>query len=154
MFLDLAEMLPDVIFHVAGSANQGSEYERKLQTRADSLLNVKMHGRVSNEKLAMLYAESSILCCTSELEGFPTTFLEAWKQGIPVITTFDPDGIVEDEDVGFSVDTVDQIKEALNLVANNPASYETKSRNAIALYMSRYSPGVIVDQYKTLLNNL
>jgi len=40
------------------------------------------------------YRECHLLLCTSESEGFPNVFLEAWSCGKAVLTSVDPDQIV------------------------------------------------------------
>ena len=34
-----------------------------------------------------------MLLSTSDFEGFPNTFLEAWSVGLPIVSTFDPDTV-------------------------------------------------------------
>ena len=56
--------------------------------------NVTLHGRVERERMPSLYQDALCLCCTSVLEGFPNTFLEAWSVGLPVVSSFDPDHLI------------------------------------------------------------
>lgn len=64
-----------------------------MLARARSLSNVRLHGRIAERAaLAELYRGAALLCCTSSLEGFPNTFLEAWSHGLPVVTTSTPTG--------------------------------------------------------------
>jgi glycosyltransferase involved in cell wall biosynthesis len=107
--LEAARQCPDMEFHVAGTPNQPSGYAAQLLSTAASIPNVRAHGRLSREDLNKLFQSSGLLCCTSMLEGFPTTFLEAWSCGLPVVTTFDPDGIVARQGLGRVVNTVDEL---------------------------------------------
>lgn len=149
--LDLAGLMPEAVFHVVGTANQDSAYSRALVSRARKLTNVRVHGRLSQAELLARYRSAFVLCCTSSLEGFPTTFLEAWKLGIPVVTTFDPDRIVEGMEVGASAATVPGLQAAILRLRRDPELYERMGRNAAALYKSRFSPQAIVRQYLEFL---
>jgi glycosyltransferase involved in cell wall biosynthesis len=50
-------------------------------------------------------ASAVALVSTSSFEGMPNTFLEAWSQGVPVLTlSFDPDGVVRGRGLGVAAD--------------------------------------------------
>lgn len=151
-YLDVAERFPQGHFHIVGSANQDSEYAKTQVERAMALSNVTVHGRVSDEALFELYQSADALCCTSVVEGFPTTFLEAWKIGLPIVTTFDPDNIVADNKVGFSVNSVDEFVKSLQKLSTDAASYENMSRAGLELYRTRFSPQSTVTRYIELLD--
>lgn len=48
---------------------------------------VSFPGYVTGEKKEKIWREASIFCLCSHVEGFPMVVLEAWKYGIPVVTT-------------------------------------------------------------------
>src|SRR6185312_4598142 len=100
--------------------------------------NVKAHGRVSREQLDNLFQTCGQLCCTSMLEGFPTTFLEAWRCGLPVVTTFDPDNIVAREGLGRVVTTTDELVMQLCEMPQS-AEYARMSAAAQNFFMANYS---------------
>ena len=107
--LDAARRCQDMEFHVAGTPNKPSGYAADLMTAAASVPNVRVHGRLSRPELNRLFQTCTLLCCTSKLEGFPTTFLEAWSCGMPVVTTFDPDGIVQQNGLGRVATTLNEV---------------------------------------------
>jgi glycosyltransferase involved in cell wall biosynthesis len=55
---------------------------KKLQ----KLENVVLKGRVDHEDTIQLIANAKALINTSNFEGFPNIFLEAWANGVPVIS--------------------------------------------------------------------
>jgi glycosyltransferase involved in cell wall biosynthesis len=119
--MEAARQCPDMEFHVAGTPNQPSGYAAQLLSTAGSIPNVRAHGRLSRAELNQLFQSCGLLCCTSMLEGFPTTFLEAWSCGLPVVTTFDPDGIVARQGLGRVVSTVEELVAQLRLLPNSEA---------------------------------
>ena len=154
VLLDLAQKFPGIQFDVAGSANHNSNYATKVTDRGREMPNVTIHGRVSDSALQSLYRKSHILCCTSSMEGFPTTFLEAWSHGVPVVTTFDPDGIVEANQTGVVSKTVEGLAHALTSLLQAPSSYQAMAKRAFDFYQSNYTSKVIAPQFSRMLKSL
>lgn len=96
--------------------------------------NMRYMGKISREKMPEIYKNSAVLCCTSLVEGFPNTFLEAWSYQTPVVTTFDPDGIVNDKQLGLSVSTQAELVSALKTIMEDRNLLINCSRNALKYY--------------------
>jgi glycosyltransferase involved in cell wall biosynthesis len=111
--IQLATELPECHFDVVGQCNVDSRYGLALTDRIARLPNVRWHGYVPHARMGVLYRACSLLLCTSESEGFPNVFLEAWSCGKPVLTTVDPDDVVATFQLGrFATDYI-TIKEHL-----------------------------------------
>src|SRR5205823_3105334 len=76
------------------------DYVNGIAARAATLPNVTMFGAATRDQIDELFARAACLCCTSDHEGFPNTFLEAWSHGCPVVTTWDPDDIIAKHGLG------------------------------------------------------
>jgi glycosyltransferase involved in cell wall biosynthesis len=101
LLFDLAAAHPEWEFHVAGDGDGSQAYVRQLQSRSATLPNVSMHRWLDPTALHEQYLHAHALICTSSWEGVPTTFLEAWARGLPVISTIDPDGVIAAQDLGL-----------------------------------------------------
>lgn len=101
--LELARLCPSVNFDVVGPADD-SEYAREICNRARVLPNLTLHGAMPRVRMPEFYQSSACLCCTSVLEGFPNTFLEAWSFGLPVVSTFDPDRLIAERRLGIAAE--------------------------------------------------
>jgi len=145
--LEAARRCPELEFHVAGTPNSPSGYAAELMAAAAKIPNVKAHGRVSREQLDKLFQTSGQLCCTSMLEGFPTTFLEAWRCGLPVVTTFDPDNIVAREGLGRVVSTIDELVTQLREVPKSD-DYARMTASAKKYFMANYSIETVSRQFR------
>lgn len=148
---EIAEKCPELIFDVVGTPNTDSRYNEALRLRATGISNVIMHGRVSEPKLKDLYRGASLLCCTSRVEGFPTTFLEAWSCGIPVVTSFDPDGIVARHCLGSVAHNVEDMSTMLRKLLTSPDSYRTASERARRYYMEHHTVSAAVNKFSNVL---
>ena len=136
--LDLAEHRPDWQFDVVGAANEDTAYSQELVRRVAELGNVTKHGRLPHEKMAEMYRAATFLCCTSVYEGFPNVFLEAWSAGLPVVTTFDPDGIIANQGLGGYADSVEALDRSIAEVLE-AEKYQGVSAACIAYYRQRHT---------------
>lgn len=96
---------------IGGSAN--NDYYNSIEERAKSISNLYFGGSQPFEKTTELIGVSRVLLCTSTSEGFPNTFLQAWSQGIPVISTVDPSGIIEKYNLGIVVNSEEELSKAV-----------------------------------------
>jgi glycosyltransferase involved in cell wall biosynthesis len=87
------------------------------------------------------------------LEGFPTTFLEAWSCGLPVVTTFDPDGIVARQGLGRVVTTVDELVAQLRALPNTEACSQM-SRAAKNYFSENYSVETVSGRFHAAFQKL
>src|SRR5262249_2569612 len=90
----LARDLPQCNFDIVGEANVDSDYGRGVRRKFEMLSNVRSHGYVPHLQMRALYQRADLLLCTSETEGFPTVFLEAWACARPVLSSVDPDDTI------------------------------------------------------------
>jgi glycosyltransferase involved in cell wall biosynthesis len=84
-----------------------------LKQLAEGIDNVVLHGRVPHEKMGEYFNKSYLLCSTSVYEGFPNIYLEAWSVGLPLVTTFDPDGVVREFGLGRIAHDVETLRTAV-----------------------------------------
>jgi glycosyltransferase involved in cell wall biosynthesis len=114
LVLELARQLPDVKFTLAGGPMpNGQTYFDDMRAAAARLPNVTMLGAVRYRDSGALFDRAKIFLNTSSIEGFPNTFLQAWIRGVPVVTFFDPDGLVQRLSLGRVANTLDDMREAI-----------------------------------------
>jgi glycosyltransferase involved in cell wall biosynthesis len=109
------------------------------------------------DNLDEYYKTHDLLVCTSTIESFPLSILEAMRVGMPVVST-DVGGIKEqvfDGVNGFLVD----VDDVLNLVDrimsfhSNSALIEKMGRKSFEIFQSSYLDTVMISKYNFYLNN-
>lgn len=85
IYLDVAEEVDDQFILIGGESGDEKYYE-KIANRAEEIENVQFIGAVAPDEIHQYYSDAKALINTSNFEGFPNTFLEAWRQGTPVIS--------------------------------------------------------------------
>ena len=152
--LDVAEKCPDIIFDIVGAVNKNNDYVSSMTERAEKIHNVKMHGRVSYLKMKDFYLQSNVLCCTSLYEGFPNTFLEAWSIGIPVVSTFDPDGIIKVHGLGWVADNVLKIVDYLQEIMKSPDIWQKASIASRQYFLANHTREKCLPKFEQVILKL
>jgi glycosyltransferase involved in cell wall biosynthesis len=147
LLLDLAAAEPGWDFHVIGSGDSTLDYVRMLDERGRSLANVALHGAVSDRDLDDQYRRANALVCTSSLEGVPTTFLEAWARGLPVVSTVDPDGAIAANGLGAVAGAGDVAAAVREALAHEP---DALARRIRAHFVSTHTIDAFVAQHERL----
>ena len=121
LFLELAAEIPDANFVMIGGASPGSEdLYQAIRSRAGTLANVEFLGFRPNVEVNALLNRSKVFVNTSLIEGFPNTFLQAWARGVPVVTYFDPDNVISDQQLGLSVSSFRDLEMSVRLLLVHP----------------------------------
>jgi len=149
LFLDVAEALRNVRFVMAGGPAEGNQglYD-EVKARAEGLVNVDFLGFVPFREIDKYYARASAYLCTSTIEGFPNTFLQAWSHGRPVVSTFDPDEVICEHNLGFHCQDLDELVSAVRTACENSSDYAERVRTYLRKY---HSPEVIMPQIERVL---
>jgi glycosyltransferase involved in cell wall biosynthesis len=151
--LDLAELCPEFTFDLVGPFYPDT-YSQRVYERALQIDNVVLHGAVSRDKVPSFYQNAFCMCCTSDYEGFPNTFLEAWSHALPIISTFDPDSLIAKKGIGFMVEDVPQMAAALKELSGHPDQYQTVSRNARGYFLGDHTLDAVMPHYEIIFINL
>ncbi len=152
-FLELARMCPDLNFQLVGPGD-GSEYSRRVIARAKEIANILVSGPASYEQLIQFYRLASCLCSTSEFEGFPNTFLEAWSFGLPLITTFDPDNIIAEKNLGAAASDVAGLAQALRKLFESSNQWKMISNNARKYYVENHSVDRVMPRFEQVFRDV
>ena len=151
--LELARRMPGVRFALAGGPMAGAQtyYDDVLEAAA-RLPNVSILGPVRYAETGALFARSRVFLNTSSVEGFPNTFLQAWIRGAPVVTFFDPDGIVQKKQLGRVANSLDDMREAIHSLLNDEGRREAIGQRARTFAQRSFTPASVAGRYLDLLD--
>lgn len=155
VLLELARRLPRLRFHMVGGRMPGSEgLFDGLRLEAERLGNVTFHGAVPYLEVRALYERARLFIGTSEIEGFPNTYLQSWSHGTPVVAFLDPDGLLQRHGAGRAVSTVDEMCTAITELSHDRARWEEASARARRYMEMHCEEGMILAPYLTALAGL
>jgi len=108
--LALGALLPQMQLHMIGGTQPGfEEMYDQISTRAAAAPNVTFHGPVPYHDVNDYYARARVFVNTSDSEGFPNSYLQAWVRGTPVVAFFDPDGVIAREGLGYVASSLEEM---------------------------------------------
>ena len=112
------------------------------------LSNIEFRGKVAPDEAERVIAESATLLCTSEQEGFPNTFLQAWSHGTPVVTLqIDPDSVIKRLGLGAVTGSVDATVEQVHRLLALPQEREGIAARARQYVANHHSEEAVVKAF-------
>jgi len=154
LLLDIAEQLPDLQFDIVGDGNRESEYVQCLLSRAKSMPNVHLHGKVSHAQVHQFYSRAAAVICTSHAEGFPNIFLEAWACGLPIVSTFDPDNLIADKDIGIVARDAKGLASGIRTLLGDPKRWRQVSDAARRYYLENHTIDAVMPRFENVFREI
>jgi glycosyltransferase involved in cell wall biosynthesis len=155
VYMELASRLPDLAFHVVGGAIPGQEaYYEATKEKAATHPNVIFHGAAPYHSVNPMYGRAKVFVNTSEIEGFPNSYLQAWMRGTPVITFIDPDGLIAKEGLGAAVRDMNELVAAVRRLCSDASAWQETSRRCRAYMLRHYGDAVVLQAYRELIDDL
>lgn len=155
LFLELARRCPDYRFRLVGGGlpEEGRLFNR-ICSEARALPNVEMTGFVPFVDVEKHFDEGSLLVNTSDVEGFPNTFLQAWSRGMPSASFFDPGARWQEKPVGEVVSSVDEMVACVRSLMSNEAHWQRKSSACRDYFAAHHSVDRAADAYEAIFARL
>jgi glycosyltransferase involved in cell wall biosynthesis len=155
LLLELARRLPHLKFEIAGgpSADDPSLLEQ-VKRGAQALPNVRFLGPVPFHDVRTLFERARLLVGTSEIEGVPNTYLQAWGHGTPVVAYLDPDHLISANGLGRVVHSADEMASAVTSILGADGAWAQTSARCHAFAASRADENSRVQIYVDALRRL
>jgi glycosyltransferase involved in cell wall biosynthesis len=151
--LELAKLNTNVHFDFVGPKGD-SQYSNDIIEQVKQIRNITYHGPVAKEQVWNFYKKAKIFLCTSDFEGFPNTFLEAWSCGLPIVSTVDPDNIIHEKKLGFVGNDISQLSLGIRELLTSSEKWESASQAAREYYIQNHAIDVIMPGFETIFQEL
>jgi glycosyltransferase involved in cell wall biosynthesis len=104
VLIEIARKTPALRFVVCGGPTtlmSPPGYSERIISALRALPNIEYRGQVAPDEAQHVIANAAAFLSTSDEEGFPNTFLQAWSSGTPVVSlSVDPDDAIKQEAMG------------------------------------------------------
>jgi glycosyltransferase involved in cell wall biosynthesis len=148
LMLDFAAGCPEIAAHMVGGqiADSMSLFDQ-IRERAGGIRNVTFHGQIPYHDVNEYFAKSRVFMNTSDIEGFPNSYLQAWARGTPVVAFFDPDGLIDREGLGFAVRNIEEMRARVIELTSDRESWLAASARCIAFMRREFDEDRILAPY-------
>ena len=155
LLIEIARQLPTIRFIVGGAPSRKLWDPGKIEhimTQLRSLPNVDYRGHVAPHQAVKIIGEGSLFLSTSDGEGFPSVFLEAWGAGTPVVSLqIDPDHKIRDGGLGMVTETVEGTIEAVHSLMTGPELRQDMGSKSRRHVQDMHSPTAAVRAFHTAI---
>ncbi len=130
LFLELARAIPQARFQMVGG-HTDEKYVSQIRKQAVEIPNLDFVGFVPYERINEYFRNASIFVGTSQSEGFPNVFIQAWMNYTPVVSlNIDPDGVIKKHGLGFHSGSFEKLVGDVKRLLGDETLRRTMAENA------------------------
>lgn len=154
LFIKLARSLPHRRFRMVGPLSGHERFRARLQAAIAATPNLEYTGALARDRMPDAYARARVLVNTSDYEGWPNTFTEAWACGVPIASLrVDPDGVLADGTAGSCAGgDLRRLADAVDAEFSRAPMAER--RRAIRARLARHEPAAVAQAWVSALTKL
>jgi len=151
LLVEIAEKLPEIKFVVCGPPSlhrTSKHYASTIVQKLKTCPNIDYRGQVSPDEAQEIINHATFLLSTSSMEGFPNTILQAWSNGVPVITLgLDPGGVITEHSLGFVGNSINELVSLFPTLLEDTTLVNHWSNNTQRYISKNHSETVVLDRF-------
>lgn len=147
-FIELSKAVQDQPYKLVmvGKEMGYPELDDAVKTANKTLKNFKYLGGLTPGEIHGWMRKSRLLIHTSDYEGFPNVFIEAWMHGVPVVSlNVDPDDLIKKYGLGRVSFKMKQLVGDVEELMTNDELWKTLSENGIKIARKKFDIKKSVD---------
>ena len=158
LLVEIARKMPDIRFIVCGGPSTCMTplgYSDRVINELRALPNVEYLGQVLPDRAQQIIANAAILLSTSDEEGFPNIFVQAWSSGTPIVTLkVDPDRIIDRISLGAVSGNMERAIRDIRVLLDSPQRRDQIATRARKFIVENHSAATVVSLFESALHGL
>lgn len=156
--IELARKLPECRFTMiggpGGSDTESRRYYDSIRSQAVLLPNLTFVGFVHPVDVEPYFDRARLFINTSDTEGFPNTFLQAWSRGIPTLSIFDTGSLEDEQSVCATAPNLNGLVELARTLSRDDVLWQAFGERCLQHYLRLHSLPIVLDTYEHLFQTL
>jgi glycosyltransferase involved in cell wall biosynthesis len=128
------------------------EYYDQLRRRAAAIPNLQFAGFVPYARIEQEFDGARVFVNTSESEGFPNTFLQAWARAIPTVA------FIDDQSTTLpslqKACSIDQMADSVFQLMTNDRFWRDEGERLRHHFRAHYQPSRAVSQLASIVDSM
>lgn len=157
-FIQLAKLLPEYRFIMIGGPGgndaESQSYYASIRTQAEAVPNLQFVGFVHPADIEQYFDRARIFVNTSDSEGFPNTFLQAWARAMPSVSLFNPGLAADGQPVCRTPHDLDGLIEVVEVLNRDDALWREAGKRCRQHYLRHHALESVLEAYERLFLNL
>jgi glycosyltransferase involved in cell wall biosynthesis len=156
-FVELARRLPQYHFVMIGGPSKepgGAACHAQVRQQAAGLSNLDLLGFLPLAETETYFDRARVLVNTSDAEGMPNVFLQAWARGIPSLAFIDVGARQNGQPVYTVVDDIEQAARAIEQLFTDEQAWQQAGERVQAYFTATYADQAILQDFRALLASL
>jgi glycosyltransferase involved in cell wall biosynthesis len=147
------EIFPNIEFVIIGPIHKDSDLAIQEIKKLTNFLNVTYISKVPFEQIDDYFKRSKLFFNTSYHEGFPNTFVQALKNGVPIVSLYvNPDSMIDLYNLGVCSANENDIVKFMNKVYSDKNFYDALCQNCYTYAKKNHDINKSVQLLKGLLD--
>lgn len=156
-FIELARHFPSRRFVMIGGADNANDpeqaFHRQMRALAAEVKNLEFVGYVPFSMIGRYFDNASVLINTSDREGFPNTFLQAWIRGVPTLSFVRPE-VVPDRIGTIVCKDLEDMALHVQSLTSHADLWGSASQACEKHFKEVHGTDAAVQSYRSLFHNL
>lgn len=153
--LELAQKIRTLRFVLIMNRAQENVHQEIIR-KASNMSNVEIIESVPFSKIESFFARAEIHLNTSTFEGFPNTYLQAAKYGVPTVSMrIDPGGMLSKYGCGLvSGDSLEELENSIRRLVGDHALYDATEKEALTYIRQHHDKESIAKEFENALHSI
>lgn len=126
----------------------------EIGSSARALPNVEFMGFVPYGEVERHFDEASLFINTSDHEGFPNTFLQAWARGIPTVSFVNCGARDTHGPIGAVVDDLNEMRASVARITSDRDVWLEESTRCSQYFQANHAMPAVIARYRALFDRL
>jgi len=157
LFIELAKRLPEHDFVMVGGPDHSNDpdcaYFNRMRDLALNVKNLKFVGYVPFQEVGEYFNRASLFVNTSDSEGFPNTFMQAWIRGVPTLSFVAPE-IQAGRSGSIRCTDINDMAGKVKVLATDAMTWSKASSSAAANFDETHSVSAVLPLYRSLFDSM